>query len=176
MSNSITNWIAEAKSFKAYIHCQSAWKYWDDTQARYKDIMTFDSPGIDEPVRLSDASGFGLEEGWLITGRQAAPTTFNIEYHSETTDRIHVYINGTGTDSDRKVEISRNGYLGLYRTNSPVDLIKLEPLEWGPDTLRCRLRDHTGRTVKTLYHMPPDSNVYLNTNDGDIATFLITRR
>ena len=176
MSNSITNWIAEAKSFKAHIHCQSVWKYWDGTQDRYKAIMRFNSPGIDLPVRLSDASGLGLEEGWLIPDGKAAPITFNIEYHSETTDRIYVYINGTGTDSDRKVEISRNGYLGLYRTNSPVDLIKLEPLEWGPDTLRCRLRDHTGRTVKTLYHMPPDRNVYLNTNDGDIATFLITRR
>lgn len=173
MSNDLTNWIATAGSFDAHIHCDGVTKYWDGVSQNWKEISPFldVTPSFpSSPVHLS--KGADNNEGWLITGAGGAPTTFNITFDSQTPDRLHVRIKGTGSDSNRHVEISRNGYLGLYRGDSNVDVLKLEPLEWTEDTLRCRIRDHLGHTVKIAY----ESHVYLNVQSGEDATFVITRQ
>lgn len=173
MSNDFTNWIAAAGSFDAHIHCYGVTKYWDGLSNDWKEFQFFwdGAPSLPpSPVRLS--KGPDINEGWLITGAGGTATPFNITFDSQTTNRLHVRIKGTGGDSNRQVEISRNGYLGLYRGDSNVDVLKLEPLEWTENTLTCRIRDHLGHTVKIAYEW----QVYLNVQAGEDATFIITRQ
>ncbi|TYO71716.1 hypothetical protein DQ397_003602 [Pseudomonas sp. CK-NBRI-02] len=176
MTDNLTNWIATAGSFNAHIHCYVIPKFWDSWSKRWKKVFPFEGlPDIQDrppysPVHLSEGSSLG--EGWLIAGGGGTPTTFKIIFDSQTPNRLYVRIKGSGSTSNRQVEISRNGYLGLYRGDAKVDLLKLEPLKWTPDTLRCRIRDHLGHTVKLVH----SDQIYLNAQNGDDTTFLITRQ
>lgn len=172
MTDNLTNWIATAGSFDAHIHCYVTPMYW--TGNYWAELNPFEELDIQDrppqsPVRLSEGSS--LEENWLIAGG-GTPTTFKILFDSQTPNRLYVRIKGTGSNSNSQVEISRNGYLGLYRGDAKVDLLKLEPLEWTQDTLRCRIRDHLGHTVK----LARSNQIYLCVQDGDDTTFLITRQ
>ncbi|MBA1203022.1 hypothetical protein G7009_14870 [Pseudomonas capeferrum] len=135
------------------------------------------------PLRLSRADDrftwTGVEShDWLQAGGQEASPVFKFVFHSRTDDRIHVHVLGTGSHSGKKLGISRNGYLGLYRVAEVVDHLKLEPLNWEQDLLRCRLRDHLGHQVKA----EPDHDnrkvrdaVFLTTGEGAVHDYVIRR-
>ncbi|AXM96581.1 hypothetical protein ACU5P1_22425 [Pseudomonas plecoglossicida] len=135
-----------------------------------------------QPVYLSlfksaDGSMISGQSDWLITGKQKPASVFRFSYHSRGVDRLHFMITGSGEDHDKKMGISRNGYLGLYHYASVTDYIKLEPLHWAEDTLICRLRDHQGHLIGTHHDPAVDKPFfkYLRVLEGREAIFRITR-
>ncbi|MGH8465720.1 MAG: hypothetical protein ACRER5_16375 [Pseudomonas sp.] len=130
--------------------------------------------------RLSDKFSWGItpEDDWLQAGGNEAPPVFDFVLHSQTANRLHFNISGTGRNAAKKLGISRNGYLGLYERSEVSDYWKLEPLAWTEQGLVCRWRDHQGHQVKALPdtpHRQPGTFLLLNVSDGDVHEFLIRR-
>ncbi|TFF39057.1 hypothetical protein [Pseudomonas sp. RIT623] len=165
----IDNWIENAGTFTAHIHCHGVKKQWSDLLQLYTPVRCLPGTSCDIAFPVNLSTGGSSLDNWLIIDNRKQPATFKFEFHSRTTDRLYVRIHGTGTDQDKQVDISRNGYLGLYANAS--ELLKLEPLEWTANTLRCRIRDHQGHAVKVAYENP----TYLNVQNGDEVSFVITR-
>lgn len=130
--------------------------------------------------RLSDKFSWGItpEDDWLQAGGDEDPPVFDFVLHSQTENRLHFNIFGTGRKAAKKLGISRNGYLGLYERAEVSDYWKLEPLSWTEQGLVCRWRDHLGHQVKALPdtpHRQPGTFFLLNVSDGDVHEFLIRR-
>lgn len=149
-------------------------------------LHTVESPRaspLDEPNKAVYRSYFEDREGkvidgqsdWIITGKEQQAYVFRFLLHSRTDDRLHFIITGSGADHDKKVGISRNGYLGLYKYATVSDFIKVEPLEWSEGALLCRLRDHLGHTVKARHDSPTNTPrfSYLNTHGGSDVRFIL---
>jgi hypothetical protein len=117
------------------------------------------------------------QSDWLIAGHQKPASVFRFLFHSKEPDRLHFMITGSGADHEKKMGVSRNGYLGLYQYASVSGPFKFEPLYWSDDSLICRWRDHQGHTVR-LDH---DQTVadpffsYLRVLEGKETIFLLTR-
>lgn len=111
-----------------------------------------------------------LDDGWLTLKPNQAAMTLRFQYHSKTPDRLHFMLS-LDSDRHRNLGISRNHYLGLYKHSRIDDFWKIEPLAWGNDTLRCRMRDHQGRQVKVQAGPP----YYLTVGEGNAHEFLIMR-
>ncbi|MFF7065374.1 hypothetical protein [Pseudomonas sp. NPDC008258] len=129
--------------------------------------------------RFTDADGERIagQSDWLITGKQQPPCVFRFLFQSSTEERLHFMITGSGEDHDKKLGISRNGYLGLYKHASVTDYIKLQPLFWTENALLCRIRDHQGHAVRT-HHEPSEHTPnfeYLRINEGQEVMFLLER-
>ncbi|RWU23955.1 hypothetical protein DM813_09050 [Pseudomonas alkylphenolica] len=124
-----------------------------------------------------DGQVIGGQSDWLVAGHEQPATVLRFLFHSRTSDRLHFMISGSGADHEKKLGISRNGYLGLYAYASVRDYFKLEPLHWGDDAVICRWRDHQGHVVRT-HHDPAVSNPrfsYLRVGEGEEVTFRIER-
>ncbi|MDR2318942.1 MAG: hypothetical protein LBF06_21400 [Pseudomonas sp.] len=129
--------------------------------------------------RFTEADGKVIagQSDWLITGKQQPACVFRFLFQSSTEDRLHFMITGSGADHDKKLGISRNGYLGLYKHASVTDYIKLEPLRWAENALLCRIRDHQGHAVRT-HHEPSEHTPnfeYLRISEGQEVMFLLER-
>lgn len=139
--------------------------------------------GREIPLHLSHSTdkftwGVTPENDWLQAGGSAEPSAFNFVFHSQTEDRLHFNISGTGRNAGKKLGISRNGYLGLYERAEVTDYWKLEPLEWTENGLICRWRDHQGHQVKAIPdtpHFKQGSFFLMNVTEGDVHEFLIKR-
>ncbi|MGH8486908.1 MAG: hypothetical protein ACRESP_21125, partial [Pseudomonas sp.] len=93
------------------------------------------------------------QSDWLVAGHEQPATVLRILFNSRTSDRLHFIITGSGADHEKKLGISRNGYLGLYTYASADDYFKLEPLRWSENAVICRWRDQRGYLVRT-HHDP----------------------
>lgn len=160
---------------------------WTNFWARHDDsflgrIYTREAPSRDRAVYLSrftDRVGKAVigQSDWVIAGLEQQAYTFRFTLHSQSADRLHFMITGSGADQDKKLGISRNGYLGLYYYADVTDFLKLEALEWQDRGVLGRLRDHLGHQVKATH----DPNVatprfsYLNVQQGEPLTFFIER-
>jgi hypothetical protein len=111
------------------------------------------------------------DNGWLKADGNGTAMTLHFRYHSSTPDRLHFML-ALDTNRERKLGISRNGYLGLYEHASVSDFWKLEPLAWQANELRCRLRDHQGHLVK----VEPDNPHYLQVGQGNEHDFVLVRQ
>lgn len=110
------------------------------------------------------------DDGWLRLSATQTAMTLHFHYHSQTTSRLNFMLS-LESDRDRKLGISNNNYVGLYKYSSVEDFWKIEPLAWGADTLRCRIRDHRGQQVKAQANAP----FYLTVGAGNALEFLIVR-
>lgn len=139
--------------------------------------------GREIPLRLSRYSdkfhgGVVPEDDWLQVGGDQRPPALAFTCIAQTAERLHFNIGGTGKDAQKKLGISRNGYLGLYYNAEVTDFWKLEPLKWTEKGLVCRWRDHRGHTVKALPDRPhyrPGVFHYLNVELGEECEFLLVR-
>lgn len=139
--------------------------------------------GREIPLRLSHSTdkftwGIAPEDDWLQAGGSAESPLFTFDFHSQTEDRLHFNISGTGRSAAKKLGISRNGYLGLYEQAKVTDYWKLEPLAWTENGLVCRWRDHQGHQVKAIPdnpHFKQGNFFLLNVAEGDVHEFLIKR-
>lgn len=139
--------------------------------------------GHEIPLRLSRTQDKfswtgAAENDWLQAGGTRTPPVLNFTYHSQTSDRWHFLISGSGPDAEKKLGISRNGYLGLYEVAEVHDYWKIEPLRWIEKGLICHLRDHKGHQVKAeldLPHVEPGAFYLLTVADGEPLEFLIKR-
>ncbi|MNJ54912.1 hypothetical protein D3C77_503740 [compost metagenome] len=139
--------------------------------------------GREIPLRLSHSTdkfswGITPSDDWLQAGGGAEPPLFNFDFHSQTEDRLHFHISGTGRNAAKKLGISRNGYLGLYERAEVTDFWKLEPLAWTEKGLVCRWRDHQGHQVKAIPDTPHfNQGIFyqLSVTEGDIHEFLVER-
>lgn len=111
------------------------------------------------------------DTGWLMARGDRKAMALHFSYHSSTSDRLHFML-ALDTNRERKLGISRNGYLGLYQHASVSDFWTLEPLDWQANELRCRLRDHQGNLVK----VEPNSPHYLHVGEGNAHDFLLVRQ
>lgn len=156
---------------------------WDDINESFLGQIYLIRNEQSIPLRLSRADErFGwtgvASDDWLQAGGQESSPVFKFVFHSRSDDRIHVHVLGTGRHAGKKLGISRNGYLGLYRVAEVDDYLKVEPLNWEYDLLRCRLRDHQGHQVKA----EPDRGnrevsdaVFLTTGEGTLQEYVIRR-
>ncbi len=119
----------------------------------------------------------GGQSDWIIAGKEQQAYVFRFLLHSQTEDRLHFMITGSGPDQNKNLGISRNGYLGLYQYATVSDFIKVEPLEWAEDSLLCRLRNHLGETVKARSDAPTKTPrfSYMNTQKGSEIQFILQR-
>lgn len=139
--------------------------------------------GREIPLRLSHSSdkfnwGFTPEDDWLQAGGTQKPPLFEFVFHSQTENRLHFNISGTGRKATKKLGASRNGYLGLYEVSEVTDYWKLEPLNWTEKGLVCRWRDHLGNLVRAIPDTPHfDQGTFylLNVTEGDVHEFLVKR-
>ncbi|MCO7517333.1 hypothetical protein NJF44_11090 [Pseudomonas guariconensis] len=135
------------------------------------------------PLRLSRSTdkfswGFAPQDDWLQAGGQADSPVFHFTFLSQTENRHHFSIRGTGRHADKKLGISLNGYLGLYKHAEVTDFWKLETLNWTEQGLHCRWRDHQGQQVKAIMDTPhhePGTYYLLNVQEGEVHEFLIER-
>ena len=135
------------------------------------------------PLRLSQSSdkftwGITPESDWLQAGGKEESPVLNFVFHSQTENRLHFNISGTGRNAAKKLGISRNGYLGLYEQAQVTDFWKFEPLAWTENGLVCRWRDHQGHHVKTIPDAPHHERgtfFLLNVKDGETHEFLVER-
>ncbi|WP_369989527.1 hypothetical protein [Pseudomonas xanthosomatis] len=114
---------------------------------------------------------------WLIAGHEKPAYPLRFLLHSRSADRLHYMITGSGPDHDKKLGVSRNGYVGLYRHASVDDYLKVEPLAWEGDALVCRLRDHLGHEFKASHDVAAERIrfSYMNVTQGMPLRFLIRR-
>ncbi|TDF85827.1 hypothetical protein [Pseudomonas sp. H9] len=139
--------------------------------------------GREIPLRLSQSTdkftwGFTPEDDWLQAGGKEEPPLFKFVYHSETENRLHFNISGTGRNAKKKLGASRNGYLGLYEVSEVTDFWKLQPLNWTEEGLVCLWRDHRGHEVKAIADTPHHQKgtfYLLNVEEGEIHEFLVKR-
>ncbi|MFK8329567.1 hypothetical protein M2D63_006060 [Pseudomonas sp. BJa5] len=139
--------------------------------------------GREIPLRLSHSTdkwtwGFTPENDWIQAGGNKESPLFNFIFHSQTEDRLHFNIFGTGRKATKKLGISLNGYLGLYKVAEVTDYWKLEPLAWTEKGLVCRWRDHQGHEVKAIQdypHRQPGKFFHLNVSEGTPHEFLVER-
>ncbi|WP_372242408.1 hypothetical protein [Pseudomonas sp. CM25] len=119
----------------------------------------------------------GGQSDWIVAGKEKPAYTFRFLLHSRSSDRLHFMITGSGPDHEKKVGISRNGYLGLYQVSTVSDFIKIEPLEWSENAVLCRLRDHLGHAVKARHDSATDTPrfSYLNAQAGADTLFILQR-
>lgn len=110
------------------------------------------------------------DDGWLRLNPAQTAMTLRFHYHSQTLNRLNFMLS-LDSDRNRKLGISRNGYLGLYTYSNIDDFWKVEPLAWSENTLHCRIRDHQGQQVKVLASSPH----HLTVNKGNILEFLVVR-
>ncbi|MHC6223866.1 hypothetical protein ACYU03_03615 [Pseudomonas sp. X10] len=87
------------------------------------------------PLRLSRSDdkftwGITPEYDWLQAGGKEDSPVFHFVFHSQTENRLHFNISGTGRNAAKKLGISRNGYLGLYQHAEVKHYWKIEPLTW----------------------------------------------
>lgn len=139
--------------------------------------------GREIPLRLSHSTdkftwGLTPEDDWLQAGGNQEPPLFKFVFHSQTENRLHFNIFGTGRKAAMKLGASRNGYLGLYQVSAVTDYWKLEPVAWTEKGLVCRWRDHLGHTVKAIAdnpHFARGDFYLLNVTEGDVHEFLVKR-
>ncbi|QBF25289.1 hypothetical protein EXN22_06155 [Pseudomonas tructae] len=114
--------------------------------------------------------------GWLQIqnmGAQVAGIQFRFDYLQTKGDRIHYQVS-CASDVEgyqgRKMNISRNGYLGFYREQD-APLWKIERLneQSGAQRERFHLRDKDGYRV--CNHRSDDGWHYLNVRKGQVLTF-----
>ncbi|WP_369989526.1 hypothetical protein [Pseudomonas xanthosomatis] len=110
-----------------------------------------------------------LDDGWLRVKGTADAIKLHFHYLSSTADRLH-YELALGSDRERKLGASRNGYLGLYKHASVEGFWKVEPLACQGNELRCRIRDHLGQQVKV-----ETGSGYLTVGNGAEQQWLIVR-
>jgi len=79
-------------------------------------------------------------------------------------------ISSCDEDSERKLGVSRNGYLGFYKVAAATDPWLIEPVMVDGDVLVCRLKDHRGHVVKAELGT---SDQYLNVETGTSLEFAI---
>lgn len=133
-------------------------------------------------VRLSESKekstwDFTPGDDWLVVKSGTIPNGMEFRYISHTEDRLHYHIHLSG-QPDKKLGVSRNGYLGFYQIAEVTDYWKIEPLYLDRDRLFCHLRDQSGNKVKVMnyapsywgYEHPPAP---LNVKEGEVATFAL---
>lgn len=124
------------------------------------------------PFNIIDSHGFG----WLQSGGNEETLSFIFRYDSQGTNRYHLRMSLLD-DRVKGLDISRNGYLGMYGGLEQRPYLKIEPLEWNGNTLRCRWRDSEGHQIKALADTVSkihDAH-YLVTGDGIEQEYLIER-
>ncbi|HEK0906164.1 TPA: hypothetical protein SMR47_002087 [Pseudomonas putida] len=158
-----SNWALNAQVFLGRIHAI-------DPSGRRRALY---------PSLFTDAEGasIGGQSDWLVAGNEHPACVMRFLLHSTTPNRLNFMIMGNAEHQDKKLGVSRNGYLGFYRYASVVDYFKLEPLQWGQDSLLCRWRDHLGHQVKARSEAPEASArfSYMNVQMGNPLTFLVER-
>lgn len=125
-----------------------------------------------------------FDDGWLRIQMDGAyfeqdPETlivissiFHFAFHSRTEDRLHYRVS-LASERDRKLDISRNGYLGLYKSGNP-EYWKIEPLRWSNNSVTCHLRDHQGNLV-SITRDDQTNDFFLNVSKGTPQEFVIQR-
>lgn len=167
------NWAVRAEVFLGAIYALN-------TDTATEDALN--APG--QPVSLTlfrDNDGDVIigQSDWLIAGEEQPASVFRFLYQSSTTNsnRLQFMITGSGTDNDKTVGVSRNGYLGLYKVANVSEPLRIEPLHWSENAVVCRLRDHQGFSVRT-YHDSAVANPnfsYLRIGEGKEVIFRIER-
>lgn len=143
-------------------------------------MMRFDNKPV--TVRLSegeDKSAWDFTPGddWLVAREGRTPTQMEFRYISNSEDRLRYHIHLSG-QPDKRLGVSRNGYLGFYRIANVTDYWEIEPLSLDSGILLCHVRDQSGNRVKVInyvpgYHLPPAP---LNVKEGQTATFELELR
>lgn len=106
---------------------------------------------------------------WLIKGDPQkvydnSLNVFKFKISSQTSDRLHYSISGTGGRRGRRLACSNKGYVGMYTSADAINILKLEPLQWDGRQLRCRWRDHHGQRVTVGEY--PGGPKYLSAQGG----------
>ncbi|HDS1818178.1 TPA: hypothetical protein QEM96_002834 [Pseudomonas putida] len=170
-STSDTNWAEDAEVFLGTLEVL-------DPATALADLAGEDARSVYLSLfEDNDRQVISGQSDWLVAGRQEPSSVFRFHYHSRSPDRLHFMITGSGKNHEKKLGISRNGYLGLYRYASVTDYFKFEPLLWTENTLICHWRDHQGHKVRT-HHNPAVATPnfsYLKILEGEQAIFRITR-
>lgn len=169
-----TSWIEQAGTFEADLRCYGVQKQWSHRLKAFTPVLDIDLEGEGSdtsfPVAIATAPGAGQHR--LIVADNPASARFRFEFQASTPDRLHVRIHGTGELQGLQVSVDADGYLRLVQSDAGTEPMKLEPLEWTQDTVRCRIRDHLGHAVRVFYGNPSRLRVH----EGDELTFVITRR
>lgn len=124
------------------------------------------------PLNFIDSHGFG----WLQYGGDEATLRFIFSYEGQGPNRHHLRMSLLD-DRAKALDISRNGYLGVYSGLEDRPYLKIEPLQWGENTLICRWRDKEGHQVKAQrddISKIADAH-YLVTGEGIEQQYLIER-
>ncbi|TDF85826.1 hypothetical protein [Pseudomonas sp. H9] len=156
-------------------------RYLDYTKDFFARITMIDKryPSLEYALSLSwDRTKLAPQYDWLLASSYLVPgPTFKFAYHSQTENRLHFNISDTGQNANKKLGVSRNGYLGLYEVSEVSDYWKLEPLRWTDRGLVCQWRDHRGHEVKQLggtgLRFFGEPVFYLNVDGGEVHHFLI---
>ncbi|MBF8745835.1 hypothetical protein E2H86_18195 [Pseudomonas putida] len=109
-------------------------------------------------------------DGWLRMGGSEPTVSLACSYLSKGPDGLRFTISGCDEDSERKLGVSRNGYLGFYKVAAVTDPWLIEPVTVDGDVLVCRLKDHRGHVVKAELGT---SDQYLNVETGTSLEFAI---
>lgn len=120
-----------------------------------------------------DFFNFAPADDWLILGGYTLPPLLEFRYISKTEDRLHYHIN-LWEQRDKKLGVSRNGYLGFYKHAEVTDYWMIEPLHLFEGSLTCHLRDQSGQTVGAVDYKE-DMLTALNVKKGQPVTFLLTK-
>lgn len=138
--------------------------------------------GLTESPQSSMFSG--AEDGWLaIKGHHFSsavrPIVFRFDYREHSSHRVLYDITCASAFRDFQggvLDVSRNGYVGIYSQGSKGLLWKVEVLgEWdgtvqAAEQLDIYLRDKDGNRL-SLYKEPLVGSEYLNVQSGTILTF-----
>ncbi|MFK5665974.1 hypothetical protein ACI2OW_08765 [Pseudomonas shirazica] len=127
----------------------------------------------------TDDSFFDFSPGddWLILDGRTLPPLLEFRYISKTEDRLHYHIHLWG-QPDKKLGVSRNGYLGFYKYAEVTDYWVIEPLHLLNGSLICHLRDQSGQSVGAIDYKRDEYQetlAPLNVKKGQIVTFDLTK-
>lgn len=122
-----------------------------------------------------DRPTFGMayaNDGWLRAGGSEPTVTLKFDALANDAGELRFMVLGSGDDAEKRLGISRNGYLGLYEFANVESYWVIDPIINNYESLTCRLIDHQGNQVSTLFDSPEQ---FLNVNDGEPLEFGIIR-
>jgi len=112
----------------------------------------------------------------ITAGGTGSNPMFNFKFLSKTSDRLHFNIFDSGPDP-LKLGV-HDQILSLLTEYHAPDYMKVEPVEWQGNQLRCKLRDHLGHQVKVegaLQVLETGKAVKLTVGEGSPVDFILKR-